>query len=420
MTEKKRALPAIIESTEELIFNSCYAPFDLSAYLQSAETRSRIRKLPATQVFYSLKNLDQEEMSLLLPQITEEQWATFLDLDLWDKDELNTNALLFWEKFTLAADEPVAKKLVRATDPELLQLLWKRELQLIARVEEDEFEAEPPIDRDTFITPDNNYIVVLPEDPEVSRLVQGVLTRLYQLDADYARMSLEASRYAVSMELEEAAYQNTRRRTEDFGFQDYFSALEIYTPKSPDSLLPEKETPAAELKADLPARADKEEPARYIFLEALASISRQDDIEALLQELFFVCNKVISADRGTPGDPDSIKAAISKAQNGISVGLDLWAGGNLRKAEEGLSQHYLSSFFQIGYGALLKVSKAAAGAVAQDSGSYAEAVIEGLKAPYPLYTESEEKNGRITFSTRYFRTASEIEETLELLEQLTA
>ena len=421
MPDKKPTLPAIVEHTEELVFNSCYAPFDLSGLLQSSENRSRIRKLPATQLFYSLDSLEPEEMQLLLPHITGEQWTTFLDLDLWEKDELNTNALIHWESFTLETEDAVARKLLRATDPELLQLLWKRELQIIARVEEDEFETEPPVDRSTFITPDNNYLVVLPEDPEKSRLIHSFITRLYQLDPDYARLSLEASRFALSLELEEDAYQNTRRRIEDYGFQDYFNAVEIYSPRSADSLLPEKDNPLPGASKELPVPLDHgRHSSGFVFLEALAAVSSRDDIDPLLQEMFFVCNKVISADRGRPGDTEAVRAGISKAINGISLGLDTWSGGDLNRAIEGITSHHLTSFFQIGYDSLLQVKRKADSAPEQDAGSLGEAVIENLRSPYPRYTESQEKEGKISFTARYFRNASEIEETTKMLEQLKA
>ena len=419
MPENKNSLPAIPERPEELIFRNCYAPFDVREYLQSAETRSRIRKLPAVQLFFSIMELDQDEMSLLLPQLTEEQWTAFMDLDLWDKDELNVNALLHWGSFTLESEDAVALKLLRATDPELLELLWRKEIQIIPRGDNDEFEMEPPMDMDTFITPDNNYLIVLPEDPEQSRLVHSLIMRMYHLEADFTRICLENSRYVTSIELEETAFRNRCRRTEDYGFQDYFDALEIYAPKSPKSSLPEKDGYTPEESRNLPSPAAGKGDSRFIFLEAMASISWETQRGQLLQEMFFVCNKIISADRASSGDPESIKAAISKALNGINLGLDIWSGGNLHKATDGLSKHFLSSFFQVGYWAILKVNRAAAAAISQEPGSYGEAVLEGLRAPYPLFTESEEKDGKITFSSRYFKTASEIDQAMELLDQLT-
>ena len=79
----------------------------------------------------------------------------------------------------------------------------------------------------------------------------------------------------------------------------------------------------------------------------------------------------------------------------------------------------MASFFQIGYGALLKVNQAAAAVPGQEPGSYGEAVMEGLGASYPLFTESEEENGKITFSTRYFKTSADIKEAVKLLGELT-
>ena len=75
----------------------------------------------------------------------------------------------------------------------------------------------------------------------------------------------------------------------------------------------------------------------------------------------------------------------------------------------------MASFFQIGYGALLKVNRTAAATANQEPGSYGEAVMEGLKSPYPLFTESKEEDGKITFSTRYFKTSADINQAMDLL-----
>lgn len=418
MSENKNSIPVITENPEELIFRSCYAPFEISNYLQSAENRSLIRKLPAAQLFFSIQELEDEELALLLPQLTEEQWTTFMDLDLWEKDEVNTNSLLHWAGFTLEAEDPVARKLLRATDNELLQLLWKREIQVIPRTEEDEFEHEPPLDRDTFVTPDNNFLIALPNDPEKSRQIHAFIQRFYNLEPEYAQMCLNNSRYVTGIELEETAFRNRCLRSEDNGFQDYLQALEIYTPKSPESSLPEKDDYKSDGPKDLPVPVNKPNKSRFIFIEALASISKQEEISALLQEMFFVCNKIISADQGFVGDPENIKTGITKALYGINLGLDIWSEGDPGKAADGILKHFLASFFQIGYGALLKVNKTASAVVSQDPGSYGEAVMEGLMAPYPVFTESKEEDEKITFSTRYFKTSADIDQSLELLEGL--
>jgi len=405
----------LFQHPEELIYRTCYASSDLRNLLGSAETRSSIRRLPAVQFFFSLKELSDEEIGQLLPHLTEEQWAGILDLDLWTKDEVHIGQFLKWTQFILRAEDAVARKILRATDPVLWQLAFKRDLSLFARTEEDEFEAGS--EQSTFVTPDGMYMVELPEDPEKSRLYHQLIIRMYQLDQEYALQLFGQASVATSIELEEDAYQERRRRVEDMGFQDYFDAMEIYAERSVNDRLSEKRW-VSEQKENisvLPVRLTGEEGGPLLLFQALAALSREAEIQEVVEELFFVCNKLLSADQISPGDPANIKEGIRKAISGINLGLEVWSEGELERAVVGIHRHYLVAFFQIGFGRLSLLRRSAQTLREKvPLGSFLEAAIEGFCLRFPVL--SEQVRGDIR--ERYFDTRSDLEWARKIMEEV--
>ena len=407
----------MVRRPEELVYRSCYAPADLAEMLQNAETRSLIRRLPPAQVYFSIKELDDEAIVQLLPHLTEEQWTTVLDLDLWRKDRLNLPAFLGWQRHILAAEDAVARKLIRATESALWQMFFSQVLELYTRVEEDEFDGEP-VDREAVVTPDGGFLVGLPRNPEMARITRELLTRLYQLDADWIRMILLQARMRTVTELEEDAYQSRRRRIEDLGFQDYFDAIEIYSPLKLTDTLPKKRLNEPAELSHLPVGANRfAEQGPLLLFQAMAALEGPA-LEFLVEELSFVCNKVLSADRISPGKPSNIKYGIRKALSGINLGLSAWSKDRLEKAVVGLRRHFLTSFFQLGYGRLLELqSRASAfqeGKTGPEPGSYEEALLEGFLRPFPVFAYR--RKGRIR--RRPIQTRRELRRAFRRLERI--
>ena len=398
---------------EEMIYQSVYAPVDLGEMLSSADLRGRIRRLSVPHLFFGIKELEDQEMQKLLPHITEQQWTGILDLHLWSRDEMSSGAFMELERHITQAEDPVASKLLRGTDQELWELLLKRNVEIYGKIDEDQYEVEPP-EGEWMETPNRDYLITLPHNPEEARLLRALILRLYQLDAEYAANLIESCRARTAIEIEECAYQNRRRRVEDMGFQDYFEAINLYTLLPPDEPLPQKKPESIREVSTLPARLTERLDDSLLLFEALAQITEPQQSQTLVEELFFVCNKVISADSASPTDPTEIKTTIRKAITGINLGLDWWSGGNLPKAVEGLERFYLQSFFQVGYSRLMELQQEAR-KVRETSppepGSFPEAVLDQLLERYPLLAELVEDRIR----SRFFQTRQDLDKARELL-----
>ncbi len=326
-------------------------------------------------------------------------------------------AFLGWQRHLIQAEDPVARKLIRATDPKLWQAFFLKALEVYVRVEEDEFEGEPA-DRETVMTPDGGFLIGLPRNPEMARVTRELLARLYQLDADWIRIVILQGRMQTPSEIEEDAYQNRRRRIEDLGFQDYFDAIEIYTPLQLTDPLPEKRWKKRGEPTELPSNVKGLGGEGPMLLFQAMSILETGQLEGLVEELFFVCNKLLSADRISPGKPSNIKHGIRKALSGINLGLSFWSEDQLGKAASGLRRHFLVSFFQLGFGQLVELRTRAAdrraGGFIPEEGSFTEAVLEGFLRHFPVLTGR--RQGRIR--RRPIQNLEDMRRAFELLDKM--
>jgi len=406
----------LIRRPEEAIYRTIYAPVDLQEMLSSAETRSRIRRLPPVQLFFGLKELSDEEVAQLAPHISQEQWRAVIDLDIWSRDRANTRQLVNLQRHILLNEDSVASKLVGAPDPELWELTFARLTKIHPKIE-GEVEGEPK-EGDYLETPDNEYLIVLPRNPELARLLRAILIRLYQLDPKWTRIRLESARFRTPTELTESAYEKRTRRVEEMGFQDYYEAVEIYGPILEAESLPLKGK-SQEQVSTLPAPAHLPESGALLLLETLAYLSRSGDISPLLEELFFVCNKILTADLTSPGEPRLVRKGIRKTLTGINLGLDLWSEGNFERAVTGVQELYLQSLFRLGYTRLVGLRGKASEAVAKhepEAGSPEAAFLKGLLRKYPIQSWQREPGARLHW--RFFSTAEEVRRAEKRLEGL--
>ena len=229
----------------------------------------------------------------------------------------------------------MAAKIVRGTDRQLLELWLKRRIRIEEIVDDD---PGPAPQGDFMETPDRSYLVRLPDNPDESLLARGLLLKLYELGPEETRLWIQESRYRTSIELEETAYQNRKRRIEDMGFQDYFDALDVYTYLPPGTSLPEKIRDKLRAVGTLPAPVASMKSGPLLLFQAMAAFARPHELEPLMEELFFVCNKILSADRTPPNRTSRVKRD-PPLDPGIPV-PDLHARPGPHWRRPGLRQNY--------------------------------------------------------------------------------
>ena len=402
---------------EEAVYRSCYTPTSLSDMLMNTAQRGKIRRLPVPQLFFGIAELTDSELAALMPQITEEQWRGVLDLTLWRRDRTSSTDFLHWFRHLLEAEEAVARKLLRGSDPELWQLAFNRLLEIVPRDEDEEDDGANLPEGDWIMTPDRGFWVRLPDQPEASRLIRPLLLKLFELDPVQTTYILLLCKSRTASELEETAYQNRRRRIEDLGFQDYFEAISVYSPLALKDTLPDKIWQSPPEGGVTVTALDR--PGHDLFLfKALSRVEDPTRKEELLEELFYVSNKVLSADLVSPDHPSKVKVGIRKAILGISIGLEFAAASDVNLAVQLIQTRYLQSFFQLAFAQLMELQKLghelSNALAAAPPDSYASQLVQGLLRKYPLLAVRTPTR----IKKRFFRTRADIDSCRRILESL--
>ena len=89
----------------------------------------------------------------------------------------------------------------------------------------------------------------------------------------------------------------------------------------------------------LPAPVAQMKSGSLLLFQAMATFTLPHELEPLMDELFFFCNKIPSANRTPPNRTSRVKRANCKALTGINLRLEVWAERDLNRAQDGLRHH---------------------------------------------------------------------------------
>lgn len=187
--------------------------------------------LPIQPLYLVLKNLPAQQTSKYLTSFTKDQRKTFLDLDLWDKDNLDVEEFQYWvNAYGRCEDDNIRYEFARSSEFGLF-LKGKFHIQT--------FDVEDPQypDHDNYFLTEDNLLLIEFDDEypyldEVRQLVKDLYTELGVENAYTFIFKLISDGYFSFLEDE---YQLKKGRLANLGFVDFYDALEI------DNAFPKKE-----------------------------------------------------------------------------------------------------------------------------------------------------------------------------------
>ncbi len=190
------------------------------------EGGSDLSVLPVQPVYLALRKLPIDKVAEYLPKFSKEQREVFMDIDLWQKDEIDVEHFTYWlQSYALVEDDQVKTDFV--TSEQFL-------LFLKSRFNVWNFDAEDPSypDHDNyFLTDDNQLLFEFDENFPFVDEARGLIRHLYyELGVEHAYIFLFkmiSDSYTV---LQEEQYQLRKNRLRDYGFVDYIDALEAENP----------------------------------------------------------------------------------------------------------------------------------------------------------------------------------------------
>ena len=178
--------------------------------------------IPIQPLYVSLQSTSKDQVAHILPKLSSEQRQALRDIDLWQKDELDPSAIYYWfEVYSMCPDDSVILEYVRSED---FLLSMKNQFTI------QTFDVEDPMypDGDNyFLTEDNLLLIEYPEEFGLVQELKEMIRRLYsEVGVENAYTFLFKMVVDSYQIMEETNYQEKKERLRDFGFVDYFEALQ--------------------------------------------------------------------------------------------------------------------------------------------------------------------------------------------------
>ncbi len=185
--------------------------------------KNDLSNLPVQPLYMVFKTMTPEKAALHLDKLDSFQRQAFLDIDLWNKDELDLESFSFWiQAYNNCPKEEIKNEFLQGPE---FGLFIKSKFNIWT------FDVEEPLypEHDNFfLTEDSLLLFEFHEDfaqmEEVHQLVKDIYTAL---GVEYAYAHLFKFVATSFINLVEEEYHWKKNRMRDLGFVDYFDALEI-------------------------------------------------------------------------------------------------------------------------------------------------------------------------------------------------
>ncbi|MCK5884003.1 MAG: hypothetical protein KAG61_09955 [Bacteriovoracaceae bacterium] len=310
---------------------------------------------PIQPLYLGLKSLPPEVTGMHLTQFSPEQRKVFMDIDLWQRDDLNTQDFGYWIKaYESCPDEDLRYDFIQGNE----FLLW-----LKARVNIWTFDVEDPLypDHDNYFLTDDSLLLVEFDDTfeftyEVRRFIRELYS-IWGVERAYAHLFKMVS--GSFLVIQEEEYQAKKSLQSDFGFVDYFDALELTSAFSQKALLD------SFIKKHTPTTGAIDEVAQKQNLHSNALLAYKRDMDLIFTELQKVSdekrtrflnfdfirlvNATLTIDDALKSGPVAMAKVGRKARAMLLLGLEYAKSSRIDEPVEGeFSQFLFSDIYRIG------------------------------------------------------------------------
>ena len=392
----------------------------IDALLSEDDAKGAIATLAPNEIFELVHEVGFEDAQDLIALATPAQIQGCIDLDAWNKDQLDVAPLKPWLTALVEAGFEKVGEVWAGLDTELRVLILQRQV----KVYDVSFEEEPAEDNESPImaTPDRFFMLELLGDEDSQRLVQQVVEDLYRADPDLARHTIMAARSELPSELEEQSYRWRSGRLADLGYIDFYEALDLFRPLDADKVAigegSQERIPLDE-GVHVSLAIAQEVLGRSFLARAIASIEDATEAQRIEAALVLLVNKVLAAGRAKPGQAEVVKRGALYATATLSLGLETVARGDLGKAQQALRSIGMTRLFRVGYTVTTKLARLAQALAARSltAGSPAKELVAALCSPRPLFSRAADEPP--VTGLRPFEAQSDLRRAGEILAGLT-
>jgi uncharacterized protein DUF6178 len=355
------------------------------ALLEGPDPERAVRALPGDEFYYVVHELGLRDAGDILALARPEQVQAALDFALWERDQIVPERAGEWIEALAEAPYETIGAWVAGLDVELFALLLRQN----ARIYDLSLEEPPDEPAGTlYPTPDNLFVLDVtgtpvatvgepgPSDDEDSgtsaRAFIRLIDNLYRADRNLARRLFVGARSELDSELEELAYRWRQGRMEDLGFSDYYEALEVYRELDPASVRLGETAPGGMRARPLDDRGATDGAARAPtalverltragspFARGAQGIASADEVSELHFSVVALTNRVLAADRVTPGDDAAVAATLDRQLATLDLAVEFLARGDAAREIEAVRTVPVGRLFRLGVSLVGKVKRLA-------------------------------------------------------------
>ncbi|MCB9507094.1 MAG: hypothetical protein H6698_03280 [Myxococcales bacterium] len=352
----------------------------IDAILDHPRAAALVRSLDVQELYSLIHEAGMEDGMDLVLYASAEQVQGIVDFDCWTRDDLEPTRVSAWLEVLLQREDEDFADLMTTLDPELLVIWLRQQCQVF--VWEDDAELIEAIDAPVFSSPDGVYAIVVPDDEELAGRIRHVLDRVYAMDLLRGHRLLEATRWELTTDMMERAYQQREARLGDLGFVPVHEAVEVYAYRNPadwaagarararapelDVLklsaagtLPPTDRMLQHLETDLGGDGGFLERSIAALGQVVPDAQLEPAVDSIFGQLRALVNRRHIADLGQPGDLDAARGAMRSVADTLSIALEYASGGDLLLSARTLASTPLRDAHQAGASIVAGLAKQA-------------------------------------------------------------
>jgi hypothetical protein len=285
--------------------------------LACEDSKALVEAMQPQDLFLTIKEIGLHDAAEIVGLASPEQFQNCLDLDCWNRDEIDAETSWQWLTVLSEAGLDVLMSKVGALDFEVAVALFAEHVKVhVAREDFDPDEGVPP----GSFTADGTYYLTIDASPDRAELVEKMVTDLFHRDSDLYLRLLSAVRDGMSTPVQEEALRWRTARLADLGFPEYVESLKVYS--RPDKKRERRDPRSAVPKGDVPPSFAivRHDGLSVVPLDAAARVD-SEDAAAVAAGAAYLVNWLAVADRVDPGDVTQVRELMQKARGYVSIGL---------------------------------------------------------------------------------------------------
>ncbi len=373
-----------------------------------------IRRISEEEMFFTIKDLGEENAEKLIALTTGRQLLYLLDIDLWTRNDLDIRSCAKWIGILAGIGDDKMLQFIQVSDPELLCSILNRLIRVTLKNPDidltEQLDYLPPFTRDNHFFID--FLIPDAEEP-----VKDFLDCIFRYDSAYYMKLVQTLSVGWLPEYEDTAYRWRSARLADHGFPDLDEALDIYSLFNPalirvssnDCFFPDRVSDSENRKLlKYPIMVLS---GANLFEQTINGIDDPELMDRITSELAHVANKVMVADGKNASSNGDLKSSLEKTASYINLAMEeLVSRENVSAMDlmmfnhvEHLFRHAFTLIMKLQYEARVFLDKSDGGL--ENLGTPLAPLLKGLLGKRPVF----DLGGKDSEGSRDFRFVSDLE-----------